>query len=565
MSKDMGKEEWVNRPTRQVFDEIVRQSGSAAVPGPQEPDIEKPRSTTHKGARMALVTATLAGALSGGCTKPENSPTPVRPTPDNPNPTATRVSTETPTVSPKPTEVFYPTFTPEPRKAPVPTVTPIIRGGGEIDPVSLTKILAKLDEAKKSAPSGLQSEVVPSVSAKDPKTGKIEYRYYAAAKYPSGFNLWYNILNEDNSLNGWQNSGLDIVSFPEKDLASFDSSYGNGILKGKDNNYYFNSIFPTNAGGEMLLTKINMLPPEVEATKGLLKSLDIGRLKINLLKQISDPNPVYIWDILKGAWTIEPPKAVQAEPGKEGFIGKEQVHSSITVEGYVQGVKVTSVWAIGESVYNRSYRPFDRWELNSAVVDAQYGPPGTAASRVSEIIMRTHYLGWREDAGLGFAKSIEELNAGYAEYLKNPKPYYANTFGKDGTDTLKSRKIDPLKLFRYVLSSELQAVQLDESHRGAVSIGFYVGDDGSLDIVFYEKPEQFYEVAPRDAAGLSVLSIFEPGFLVLGMPDKYQTPTFDAMFRYGEQGYFRKNELAFLRTNGIAQANQRPAILIKER
>ena len=75
--------------------------------------------------RMALATATLAGALNGGCAKPDSTQTPVSPTPEGFKPTPTLVN-KTPTpVRPTPTtEVKTPT--PEPTKViPTPTVIAI--------------------------------------------------------------------------------------------------------------------------------------------------------------------------------------------------------------------------------------------------------------------------------------------------------------------------------------------------------------------------------------------------------------------------------------------------------
>jgi len=77
------------------------------------------KENLEKHVRIALATATLAGALSGGCTKPENSPTPVRPTPDNPNPTPALVD-KTPTP-------VRPTSTPTAEvKTPTPEATPTV-------------------------------------------------------------------------------------------------------------------------------------------------------------------------------------------------------------------------------------------------------------------------------------------------------------------------------------------------------------------------------------------------------------------------------------------------------
>lgn len=108
MSKD-----WIDRPSWPEIEEIARQSRSAAIPGPQESDIDKTRSTTHKGARIALATAVLAGALSGGCTKPENTPNPVTSTPDRPSPTPALVA-KTPTPEATPTWEPIPEATPTP-------------------------------------------------------------------------------------------------------------------------------------------------------------------------------------------------------------------------------------------------------------------------------------------------------------------------------------------------------------------------------------------------------------------------------------------------------------------
>lgn len=114
----MGRE-WINRPSSKVTEEIIRQSSCAAISGPEKPDSSNPHSTNLRGTRMALATATLAGALSGGCTKPENSPTPVRPTPDNPNPTPTLID-KTPTP-------VRPTSTPTVEvKTPTPEATPTV-------------------------------------------------------------------------------------------------------------------------------------------------------------------------------------------------------------------------------------------------------------------------------------------------------------------------------------------------------------------------------------------------------------------------------------------------------
>lgn len=99
MSKD-----WINRPSWSEIEEIANQSRSAAIPGPEKPENDKPRSTNNEKVRMILATAALASTLnSAGCAKPETVPTPVNPTPDNPSPTPTLVvKTPTPELIPTP-------------------------------------------------------------------------------------------------------------------------------------------------------------------------------------------------------------------------------------------------------------------------------------------------------------------------------------------------------------------------------------------------------------------------------------------------------------------------------
>ncbi|MFA6446502.1 MAG: hypothetical protein WCW14_04630, partial [Candidatus Paceibacterota bacterium] len=87
--------------------------------------------------------------------------------------------------------------------------------------------------------------------------------------------------------------------------------------------------------------------------------------------------------IVENIQVVEPTKAAEHEP----------IHSSLEIVGNVDGVPVTTIFAIGQDISDREEIPLDKWVINPKAEETMSSE--VLQDKVAEVILTAHYNAWK--------------------------------------------------------------------------------------------------------------------------------------------------------------------------
>ena len=219
----------------------------------------------------------------------------------------------------------------------------------------------------------------------------------------------------------------------------------------------------------------------------------------------------------KNMWIMEQTQEVEITPTPE----YETIHSSLEIEGSVEGLPVKINFSIAQDTYDREVKPLDRWEYNSVFVE-KYGED-EAKNLMAEIIMKAHLFAWQEDDWEN-RKSVTLSD--YIQRIKDGENMSYEIYATNRGSIIEGEKrmVDPTKPVDILLSQkiggDLWGGQID-----ALSMFLYV-DNGSLTMELFANPEYWgFGDIPKDSFFITLKMwelIAQGPMLALSHDIKYQ-------------------------------------------
>ena len=203
----------------------------------------------------------------------------------------------------------------------------------------------------------------------------------------------------------------------------------------------------------------------------------------------------------KNIWIMEQTQQVEVTPTPE----YESLHSSLEIEGNVEGLPVKVIFAIGQDMYDREELPLDKWIVNPEA--QEYLSPNTVENVLAKEIMKAHYFAWQGD---DFVNRKPVTFEEYIQRLKDGEDMSYEIAAAVPGSVLEStvEKVDPLKPVAYVLVNKIGGYSGGSSARDMGSFNYVI--DGSLrmekyvsveHLISYTGTADFEKDDPRIAMG----------------------------------------------------------------
>jgi hypothetical protein len=221
--------------------------------------------------------------------------------------------------------------------------------------------------------------------------------------------------------------------------------------------------------------------------------------------------------IVENIQVVEPTKAAEHEP----------IHSSLEIVGNVDGVPVTTIFAIGQDISDREEIPLDKWVINPKAEETMSSE--VLQDKVAEVILTAHYNAWKSH------DYANRKNISFFEYTQRIKSgedmgyeIATSVLGSFVESTIK--KVDPLKPITFVLTNKAGGFSGGNSARD-VSLFYFVNEDGSLRMDLYTsldlmRTDQGVDFTKTDQLySVEITSFLASSLSGLSWDAEYQKPT----------------------------------------
>lgn len=224
----------------------------------------------------------------------------------------------------------------------------------------------------------------------------------------------------------------------------------------------------------------------------------------------------------KNMWVMEQNPQVEVTPTPE----YEPIHSSLEIEGSVDGVPVKVTFAIGQDMYEREDLPLDKWIINPEA--QEFLSPRTVEEVLAKEIMKAHYFAWQGD------DFVNRKPVTFEEYIQRLKDgedmsYEIAAVVQGSVLETTVEKVDPLKPVTFVLVNKVGGYSGGVSARDLGTFNYV--ENGSLRMENYVSIEylksstgavDFSTNDPRIADGYTFY--FGSSLQSLSMDIEYQKP-----------------------------------------